>query len=149
MISFLKKNQLIYFDWRLIALQYCGGFCHTSTWISHGCTCVPHPENPFYLPPYSIPLGCPRAPSLTALFALVIYFNMVIYMSLCYFLIPFYAHLIPHSPIVCSLHLCLFCHLAHFLNTSVHVCVYFSSRVIPCFIALLFLLFANAAVFTN
>ena len=70
-------------------------------------------------------------------------------MSLCYFLIPFYAHLIPHSPIVCSLHLCLFCHLAHFLNTSVHVCVYFSSRVIPCFIALLFLLFADAAVFTN
>ena len=20
-------------------LQYCGGFCHTLTWISHGCTC--------------------------------------------------------------------------------------------------------------
>ena len=26
------------FNWRLITLQYCGGFCHTSTWISHGCT---------------------------------------------------------------------------------------------------------------
>ena len=25
---------------RLITLQYCGGFCHTLTWISHGCTCV-------------------------------------------------------------------------------------------------------------
>ena len=25
----------------LITSQYCGGFCHTSTWISHGCTCVP------------------------------------------------------------------------------------------------------------
>ena len=30
----------IYFNWRLITLQYCGGFCHTLTWISHGCTCV-------------------------------------------------------------------------------------------------------------
>ena len=25
-------------------LQYCGGFCHT--WISYGCTCVPHPVSP-------------------------------------------------------------------------------------------------------
>ena len=27
-------------------------FCHTLTWISHGCTCVPHPEPP----PTSIPI---------------------------------------------------------------------------------------------
>ena len=32
---------LIYFNWRLINLQYCGGFCHTFTWIRHGCTCDP------------------------------------------------------------------------------------------------------------
>ena len=31
----------VYFNWRLIILQYCGGFFHTSTWISHRCTCVP------------------------------------------------------------------------------------------------------------
>ena len=37
---------LIYFNWRPITLQYCGGFCHTFTWISHGCTCVPHPDPP-------------------------------------------------------------------------------------------------------
>ena len=24
--------------------------CHTLTLISHGCTCVPHPEAPFHLP---------------------------------------------------------------------------------------------------
>ena len=41
----LKKN-FIYFNWRLITLQYCSGFCHTFTWVSHGCTCVPHPETP-------------------------------------------------------------------------------------------------------
>ena len=40
------KNVFIYFNWRLITLQYSGGFCHTLTWISHGCTCVPHPNPP-------------------------------------------------------------------------------------------------------
>ena len=35
---------LIYFNWRLIALRYCGDFCHTFTSISHGRTCVPHPN---------------------------------------------------------------------------------------------------------
>ena len=31
----------IFISWRLITLQYCSGFCHTLTWISHGFTCVP------------------------------------------------------------------------------------------------------------
>ena len=34
------------FNWRLITLQHCGGFRHTFTWISYGCTCVPHPDLP-------------------------------------------------------------------------------------------------------
>ena len=41
-----KFKKLIYFNWRLITLQYCSGFCHTLTWISYRCTCVPHPERP-------------------------------------------------------------------------------------------------------
>ena len=41
----------IYFNWRLITLQYWGGFCHTLTRISHGCTCVPPILN---LPPTSL-----------------------------------------------------------------------------------------------
>ena len=36
----------IFISCRLITLQYCSGFCHTLTWISHGFTCVPHPEFP-------------------------------------------------------------------------------------------------------
>ena len=36
----------IFISWRLINLQYCSGFCHTLTWISHGFTCVPHPDPP-------------------------------------------------------------------------------------------------------
>ena len=44
----------IFISWRLITLQYCGGFCHTSTWISHGFTCVPHPDPPSRLPLHTI-----------------------------------------------------------------------------------------------
>ena len=30
----------IFISWRLITLQYCSGFCHTLTRISHGYTCI-------------------------------------------------------------------------------------------------------------
>ena len=30
-------------------------FCHTSTWIRHGCTRALHPEPPSHLPPHTIP----------------------------------------------------------------------------------------------
>ena len=43
----------IVISWRLITLQYCSGFCHALTWISHGFTCAPHPE-----PPSRLPLPC-------------------------------------------------------------------------------------------
>ena len=46
--------------WRLITLQYCSGFCHTLTWISHGFTCISHLDPPSHLPLYLIPLGLPR-----------------------------------------------------------------------------------------
>ena len=64
----LFKNLFMYFNWKLITLQHCGGFCHTLTWISHGCTCVPHPEAPSHLPSHPLPLGRPSAPALNALF---------------------------------------------------------------------------------
>ena len=55
-IYFLFKK-LIYFNWRLITLQYCSGFCHTLTWISHGYTCV-HPfRNSLPSPSTSHPPG--------------------------------------------------------------------------------------------
>ena len=52
-------------SWRLITLQYCSGFCHTLTWVSHGFTCVPHPDPPSHLPLHPIPLGLPSAPALS------------------------------------------------------------------------------------
>ena len=57
---FLKFN-LIYFNSRLITILY--WFCHSSIWICHGCTCVPHPEPPSHLLPRIIPLGHPSAPA--------------------------------------------------------------------------------------
>ena len=53
------------FSWRLITLQCYSGFCHTLTRISHGFTCVPHPNPPSRLPPHPIPLGLPSAPALS------------------------------------------------------------------------------------
>ena len=36
LLSFLKN--VFIFNWRIIALQYCIGFCQTSTWINHRYT---------------------------------------------------------------------------------------------------------------
>ena len=38
-------------------------FCHTSTWICHRYTRVPHPESPSLLPPHTVPLGHLSAPA--------------------------------------------------------------------------------------
>ena len=41
--KFLRKWIFLFylcFNWRIIALQNCVGFCQTSTWISHRCTYV-------------------------------------------------------------------------------------------------------------
>ena len=58
---FIKKSfsPFIFISWRLITLQYYSGFCHTLTWISHGFTCIPHPDPPSHFPLSPIPLGLP------------------------------------------------------------------------------------------
>ena len=68
--SFTCLFLLLFFfliSWRLITLQYCSGVCHTLTWISHGFTCVPHPNPPSHLPLHTLPLGLPSAPGPTCL----------------------------------------------------------------------------------
>ena len=37
---FIYFFPFIFISWRIITLQYCSGFCHTLTRISHGFTCV-------------------------------------------------------------------------------------------------------------
>ena len=53
--SLFKK--IIYFNWRILYLQYCGGFCHTLTWITHGYTCVSPSWTPLWPPSPSHPSG--------------------------------------------------------------------------------------------
>ena len=60
--NFLFKNFYV-FNWRIIALQHCVGFCETSRWISHehmyvfsSWASLPPPPRPLL-----IPLGCQRA----------------------------------------------------------------------------------------
>ena len=74
-------------------------FCHTSTWIIHDCTCVPLDWIPTHLPPYLIPLGCPRTLTLsTQLHALNLHWSsllhMAIYMFQWYSLKSSYPHLL-------------------------------------------------------
>jgi len=102
----LFKN-FIYFNWRLITLQYCSGFCHTLTWISHGYTCVPHPESPSHLPPHPILHGHPSAPALSTLshgsnLDWLSISHMVTCMFQCYSFKSSHSRLLPRSPKVCS-----------------------------------------------
>jgi len=64
-------------------------FCHTLTWIRHGCTYVPHPEPPSHLPPRTIPLGHPSAPAPSILYHVSnldwwFISRMIIYMFQCH-----------------------------------------------------------------
>ena len=114
--SFFK---LINFNWRLVTLQYCGGFGHILTWTSHRCTCCPpRPEPPSHLPLNPIPLGCRSALALSALFHASnldwsSVSHMVIYMFQCCSPKSSHPHCLPQSPKVCSWHLCLFCCLVY------------------------------------
>ena len=62
---FLKKNYLLLLFFYFTILYW---FCHTSTWIRHGCTRVPNPEFPSHFPPHTIPLGHPSAPAPSILY---------------------------------------------------------------------------------
>ena len=134
MICFNRKINSFFvfiFNWRLVTLQYCIGFCHTLTWISHRCTCVPHFEPPSHLPPHPIPLGHPSAPALSTLSHASnldwrSVSHMIIYIFQCYCKSS-HPRLPPLSPKDCSIHLCLFCCLTYrvivtiFLN-SIYMC---------------------------
>ena len=77
-------------------------------------TCIPpHPETSD-LAPNPVSLGCPRAPALGALlYALNSHWSSIIYMIMymfqCYSFKSTHPHILPLSPKVCSLHLCLLC----------------------------------------
>ena len=103
----------IFISWRLITLQYCSGFSHTLTWISHGFTCVPHPDSPLPPPSPSHPSGSSQCISPEHLSHA---YNqgwwsvspLIVYLFQCYSLRTSHPRLLPQSLKVCSVHLCLF-----------------------------------------
>ena len=60
---FFRAFLLFIFNRRIIALQYCIGFDHTTTWISHRYTYVPYLLNLPTTSPYPASLRCHRAPA--------------------------------------------------------------------------------------
>ena len=78
----------------------------------------PHPDPLPHLPLHPIPLGCPSALALSALFCATnldwsSISHIVIGMFQCYSLRSSHPWLLPQGPKECSLYLCLFCCLAY------------------------------------
>ena len=63
----LSLKKIIYFNWRIISLQYCDGFCHTSVLIGLGHTRDHPPPCPPHLLSHLIPPGCHVALAFSAL----------------------------------------------------------------------------------
>ena len=119
----------IFISWRLITLQYCSGFCHTLTWISHGFTCV-SPSQSSLLPPSS------PHPSESFQYTRLKHLShasnldwwsvspLIVYLFQCYSLWTSHPRLLPQS---LKVHLCLFFYFAYrviitiFLN-SIYMC---------------------------
>ena len=89
----------------------------------------PGSERLFHLPPHPIPFSCSSALFHTLNLDWSFISHMVIYMFQCYSLKSSCPLLLPQSPKICSLYLCLLCCLTYsiviaiFLN-SIHMCWY-------------------------
>ena len=126
---FIFKKFLIFTLFYFTILHW---FCHTLTWIHHGCIQAPNPESPSHVPSHIITLDHPHAPAPSILHPssnidqhLVSY--MIAYMFQCHSPKSSHPLPLPQSPKVRSTHLCLFCCLAYgviiaiFLN-SIYMC---------------------------
>ena len=123
-------------------------FCHTSTLICHRYIRVSHPEPHSYLPPQTPSGSCqctsPERPVSCIEPGLAIYFtygNIHVSMlsSQCYSL-----RLLPQSPKVYSLHLCLLCCLAYRVIVTIFLnSIYMSSYTVLVFFFLTYITLYN------
>ena len=91
-------------------------FWHTSIWICHRYTRVPHPEPSSLLLPHTIPLGRPSAPAPSiqcraSNLDWQLVSCMILYIFQCHS--PKSSHPLPQSPRDCSIHQSLFCCLVY------------------------------------
>ena len=133
---FFFKNFI--FNWRVIALQCCVGFCHTSTWIRHRHTYVLSllnvPRTSHHIPPHPTPFYWARVSQSTWFELLALYskftlavLHMVIHMFKCYSVCASHPLLPSLCPQVCSLCLHLLrCPANRFIHTifldSINMC---------------------------
>ena len=112
------KFKCIYFNWRLITLQYCIGFAMHQHESATGVHVSPILNHHSLLPPCTIPLGRPSAPApsiqyhaLNLDWRFVSY--MILYMFQCHSPKSSHPLPLPQSPKDCSIYLCLFCCLTY------------------------------------
>ena len=134
-VFFLKFT---YFNWSIITLQYCDGFCHTSIWI-----CLP--ESPSHRPPPpAYPSRLLQSTSFVLLHAANLLWlsalRMAVYMFQCYSLKSSRPLLLPLSAKVCSCRLCLLCclyvgspcHLSRFHIYALIYNIWLSCLILMC-----------------
>ena len=131
-----------YFHSFFFSFTILSGFCHTSTWIHHGCTHVPHPEVPSHLFPHTIPLGQPSAPALSILYHALnldwpFISHMILHMFQCHSPKSSHPRLLPQSPKDYSIHLCLFCCLTYRVISAIFLnFIYMHYYTVWCFFKL-------------
>ena len=116
-ICFLIK--FIYFNWKLITLQYCIGFAihqHESATGVHVFPILNRPPPPSSLGHPSAPAPSIQYPASNLDWQFISY--MILYMFQCHSPKSSHARPLPQSPKDCSKHLCLFCCLAYRISLS-------------------------------
>ena len=139
------KFKFIYFNWRVITLQYCIGFAihqHESTTGIHVFPILNHPP-PSSLPIHTIPLGHLSAPAPSIQYHASnldwrFFSYMILYLCQCYSPKSSHSLPLPQSPKACCIHLCLFCCLAY----GVIITIFLNSIYIHYYAVLVFFFLA-------
>ena len=120
---FLKK--LLIFNWKIIVWQYCVGFCHAATWITHRYACVPSFLNLLPTPIHRSRLSQSTGFELPAShrkFPLAVYFthgNVHVSMLLSQFTLPSPSATVSTSPFTMSAFPLLPCTEVHRYHLSI------------------------------